>query len=107
MSLILRDAQYLCWKTFKKISKNLGSKGGEVGVLSAMMTDLPEKAGNLAAVVKALEASKPDKPNTKEMLATELSDMLYVIFVMAEHYGINLEDSFLQTMNDRILKFVS
>lgn len=106
MSLTLRDAQYLCWKTFKKI-KNFGSKEGEVGALLAMMADLPEKAGSLAAVVKALEASEPDKPSIRTMLATELSDMLYVIFVMAEHYGINLEDSFLQIMNDRILKFIS
>ena len=71
-----------------------------------MMTDLPEKIGNLAAVVKALEASKPDNLKAKEMLATELSDMLYVFFVMAEHYGINLEESFLQAMNDYMLKFV-
>jgi NTP pyrophosphatase (non-canonical NTP hydrolase) len=40
------------------------------------------------------------------MLATELSDLLYIIFVLAEHYGIELEDSFLQTVNDYMLKFI-
>jgi len=31
---------------------------------------------------------------------------LYIIFVLAEHYGIELEDSFLQTVNDYMLKFI-
>ena len=105
--MTLRDAQYLCWKNFRRINEKLGSKEGEVWTPFVMMTDLLERAGGVAAAVKGLEASKLDKPNTKEMLATELSDMLYVIFVLAEHYGINLEESFLQTMNDYILKFVS
>lgn len=40
------------------------------------------------------------------MLATELSDLLYMIFVLAEHYGIELEESFLQTVNDYMLRFI-
>ena len=69
-----------------------------------MVTDLLEEAGEVASAVKGLEGFKPpEKPKTKEMLATELSDMLYIIFVLAEHYGINLEESFLQTMNDYII----
>ncbi|RLI16918.1 transcriptional regulator, partial [Candidatus Bathyarchaeota archaeon] len=48
----------------------------------------------------------PEKPKTKEMLATELSDMLYMVFVLAEHYGIELEEAFLQTVNDYILRFI-
>jgi NTP pyrophosphatase (non-canonical NTP hydrolase) len=61
----------------------------------------------VAAVVKGIEGFKPpDKPKTREILATELSDLLYIIFVLAEHYGINLEESFLQTVNDYILRFI-
>jgi NTP pyrophosphatase (non-canonical NTP hydrolase) len=72
-----------------------------------MTTDLLEEAGEVASVVKGLEGFKPpEKPKTKEMLATELSDLLYIIFVLAEHYGIELEDSFLQTVNDYMLKFI-
>jgi len=68
---------------------------------------LLEEAGEVAAVVKGLEGFKPrEKPKTKEMLATELSDMLYIIFVLAEHYGINLEESFIQTVNDYMLRFM-
>ena len=72
-----------------------------------MITDLLEEAGEVAAVVKGLEGFKPpEKPKTKEMLATELSDLLYMIFVLAEYYGIELEQSFLQTVSDYILRFV-
>jgi len=72
-----------------------------------MVTDMFEEAGEVAAVVKGLEGFKPpEKPKTKEMLATELSDLLYIIFVLAEHYGISLEDSFLQTVDDYILRFI-
>lgn len=72
-----------------------------------MTTDLLEEAGEVASVVKGLEGFKPpDKLMTKEMLATELSDLLYIIFVLAEQYGIELEESFLQTVNDYILKFI-
>jgi NTP pyrophosphatase (non-canonical NTP hydrolase) len=72
-----------------------------------MIADLLEEAGEVAAVVKGLEGFKPpEKPKTKEMLATELSDLLYIIFVLAEHYSIELEDSFLQTVNDYMLRFI-
>ncbi|KPV64500.1 MAG: hypothetical protein AOA65_0959 [Candidatus Bathyarchaeota archaeon BA1] len=54
-----------------------------------------EEAGEVASIVKVLEGYKPpEKPKTKEMLATELSDMLYAIFVLAEHYNIDLEKDF-------------
>ena len=72
-----------------------------------MVTDLLEEAGEIASVVKGLESFKPpEKPKTKEMLATELSDMLYIIFVLAEHYGIELEETFMQTVNDYMLRFI-
>ena len=108
MSLTLRDSQHLCWKSFKRINERLDPKRGKGWTPFVMVTDLLEEAGEVAAVVKGLEGFKPpDKPKTKEMLATELSDMLYIIFVLAEHYGINLEEFFLQTVNDYILRFIS
>jgi NTP pyrophosphatase (non-canonical NTP hydrolase) len=72
-----------------------------------MVTDLLEEAGEVASVVKGLEGFKPpEKSKTKEMLATELSDLLYIVFVLAEQYEIELEESFLQTVNDYILRFI-
>jgi NTP pyrophosphatase (non-canonical NTP hydrolase) len=108
VSLTLRDAQHLCWKNFKRINERLDPKRGKGWTPFVMVADLLEEAGEVAAVVKGLESFKPpDKPKTKEMLATELSDLLYIIFVLAEHYGVNLEESFLQTVNDYILRFIS
>ena len=72
-----------------------------------MVADLLEEAEEVASVVRGLEGFKPpEKLKTKEMLATELSDLLYIIFVLAEQYGIELEESFLQTVNDYILRFI-
>jgi NTP pyrophosphatase (non-canonical NTP hydrolase) len=104
VSVTLRDAQHLCWKNFKKINEKLDPERGKTWTPFVMVTDLLEEAGEVAAVVKGLEGFKPpEKPKTKEMLATELSDLLYIIFVLAEHYGIELEESFLQTVNDYVI----
>jgi len=100
----MRDAQHLCWKNFRKINDKLDIERGKAWTPFVMVTDLLEEAGEVATVIKGLEGfNPPDKPKTKEMLATELSDLLYIIFVLAEHYGIELEESFLQTVNDYIV----
>jgi NTP pyrophosphatase (non-canonical NTP hydrolase) len=107
VSYSLRDAQHLCWKTFRKINDQLDPARGKGWTPFVMVTDLLEEAGEVASAVKGLEGFKPpDKPKTKEMLATELSDLLYMIFVLAEHYGINLEESLLETVNNYILRFI-
>jgi len=107
LSVTLRDAQHLCWKNFRKINDKLDAERGKGWTPFVMVTDLLEEAGEVAAVVKGLEGFKPpEKPKTKEMLATELSDLLYIIFVLAEQYGIELEESFSQTVNDYMLRFI-
>ena len=108
MSVTLRDAQHLCWKTFRRINDKLDPERGKGWTPFVMMTDLLEEAGETAAAIKGLEGFKPaEKPKTKEMLATELSDMLYMIFVIAQHYDIELEDAFLETVNNYVLRFIS
>ena len=107
MSTTLSDAQHFCWKTFVKMNRRLDEKRGRPWGPFVMVTDILEEAGEVASVVKGLEGFKPpDKPKTREMLATELSDLLYMIFVLAEHYKINLEEKLLQTVNDYILRFL-
>lgn len=104
MSVTLQDAQHLCWKNFRKINDKFDPERGKTWTPFVMITDLLEEAREVAAVVKGLEGFKPpEKPKTKEMLATQLSDMLYMIFVLAEHYGIELEQSFLQTVNEYVI----
>jgi len=107
LSVTLSGAQHLCWKTFRKINDKLDPRRGKSWTPFVMVTDLLEEAGEVAAVVKGLEGFKPpEKRKTKEMLAGELSDLLYIIFVLAEHYGIDLEETFLQTVNDYMLRFI-
>ena len=107
LSVTLCDAQHLCWKNFRKINDKLDPERGRGWTPFVMVTDLLEEAGEVAAIVKGLEGFKPpEKPKTKDMLATELSDLLYIIFVLAEYYGIELEEVFLQTVNDYILRFL-
>jgi NTP pyrophosphatase (non-canonical NTP hydrolase) len=94
----------ICWKNFRKINEVLDPERGKSWTPFVIVTDLLEEAGEAAAVIKGLEGFKPPgKPKTKEMLATGLSDLLYTIFVLAENYGIELEDAFMQTMNDRLI----
>ena len=107
MPMTVRDVQHLCWKNFRKINDKLDVERGRAWTPFVMVTALLEEAGEVAAAVKGLEGFKPpEKPKTTETLATELSDLLYIIFVLAEHYGIELEDAFLQTMNDYMLRFI-
>ena len=107
MSVTLKDAQHLCWKNFRKINDKLDPEKGRSWTPFAMVTDLLEEAGEVAATVKGLEGLKsPEKTTSPHILATELSDLLYIIFVLAEHYEVKLEDVFLQTVNDYILRFL-
>lgn len=103
----MRDAQNLCVKNFKMINERLDPMRGKGWTPFVMVTDLLEEAGEIASVVKGLEGFKPpEKPKTKEMLATELSDLLYMIFVLAENYGIKLEEPFVETINGYLSKFI-
>jgi len=103
LSVTLSEAQHMCWKVFHKINTKLDRDWTPF----AMVTDILEEAGEVASAVKGLEGFKPpEKPKTKEMLATELSDLLYMIFVLAEHYKIDLGELFLQTVNDYTLRFI-
>ena len=106
--LTLRDTQNLCWKSFRKINDKLDPKRGKEWTPFVMATYLLEEAGEVASAIKGLEGFKPpEKPKTREMLATELSDVLYIAFVLAEHYGIDLEETFLDTVNDYVLRFIT
>ena len=89
MSYTLRDAQHVCWKTYKKLGRNQ--------TVLSLVTGLLEEASKVATTVK----EQPEE--VKQTLATQLSDLLYSVFILAEQYGVNLEEIFLQSVNDRIL----
>lgn len=107
MPLTLFEAQTVSWKISKKIDAKLDAERGRKWDPFVIVTDLLEEAGEVAAVVKGLEGFKPpEKPKTKEMLAEEMSDLLFAIFVLAEHYGVNLEETYLEHVNNYLLRFL-
>jgi NTP pyrophosphatase (non-canonical NTP hydrolase) len=107
VSIALRDAQHLSWKTFRKLGNMPATERGREWTPFAMVAALLEEAGDVASAVRGLEGFKPpEKTKTKEMLATELSDVLFMVFVLAERYGIELEESFMQAMNDKFISML-
>ncbi len=107
MPLTLFEAQTVSWKIFRKINSKLDAERGRKWDPFVIVTDLLEEAGEVAGTVKGLEGFKPpEKPKTKEMLAEELSDLLYAIFVLAEHYDVNLEETYLEHVNNYLFRFL-
>lgn len=53
--------------------------------------------GDLAKLLLA-EAEVREIPDAKEKLGHELADCLWSIIVLADEYGIDLEEAFLKTM---------
>jgi NTP pyrophosphatase (non-canonical NTP hydrolase) len=100
MSLTLRDAQHLCWKTFKKF-ETFDQKGTTVFTNPAY---LPQKVAEIAQKIKTTDSDEAAK---KEAIAKMLSELLFAACVLAEQQGVNLEESFLQTVDEMILAFVS
>lgn len=101
LSLTLRDAQHLSWKTFKKfetVDKKRSASLGSAG-------DLVKKANEISVKIDSLEKSGSE--GKKEEIAQLLSELLFIMFVVAERQGFSLEDSFLQSVDDLILGFVS
>jgi NTP pyrophosphatase (non-canonical NTP hydrolase) len=74
--------------------------------ISATVSDLEKKAGETAEKMKNLE-NIADNGAGKEDLAKLLSELLYLTFILAEHYGVSLEESFMQTIDEYILGLVN
>ncbi len=94
MSITLRDAQHLSWKTIKKFEAFNQKQAATIGTSQ----DLTQK-------VTALLATASDSGKTEA--GKRLSELLFSVFVAAERSGVSLEDSFLETVDELILGFVS
>ncbi len=99
MSLTLRDAQHLSWKTYKKFETLNEKRPASVGTVDALV----KKAGEIFEKIKTEESSKEGKEAEGKLL----SELLFTALVLAESRGVELEDSFLQTVDELILGFVS
>jgi uncharacterized protein YueI len=97
LSVTLRDAQHLCWKTFKKLE--LMNKRNSAPTNTAMV--LAQKAEDIS------QKTHIKKTECKDNAAKLLSELLYMTFVLAEQQGVDLEESFLQNIDDLILNSVT
>ncbi len=100
MSLTLRDAQHLSWKTFKKFESLNSERSAEFDSEGELVT----KATEIAKKTKSLQTAQPPE---REELGRLFSELLFSLFVLSERNGISLEDSFLQAVDKIILGFVS
>jgi hypothetical protein len=101
LSLTLRDAQHLSWKTFKKFESVNEKRSASFGSAA----DFVKKADEIAQKIRTLENSGSSAG--KEEIAKLLSELLFAMFVLSERCGVSLEDSFLQSVDELILGFVS
>jgi len=101
LSLTLRDAQHLCWKTFKKFEM-IDQKNSRTYTTGE---NLVKKSEEIAQRIKAIQGL--DSTYKKEELAKLLSELLFGAFTLAEQEGVNLEESFLQAIDEMILGFIT
>ncbi len=99
--MTLRDAQHICWKNFRKIQDQIDPEAGKNWKPSVTVTELQDHLGKLLDTINKSESTAKD--SDKNMIGQELSDLIYLTLILAEYYRIELEDIFLETVNDRIL----
>ena len=93
MSLTMRDAQYLSWKTFKKLEK-----AEQELPVSGSISDVISKT---EAIMKKIKASQGI--DDKEVLGQMFSELFFLVFVIAEQNGVNLEESFMAAVDEIII----
>lgn len=101
LSVTLRDAQHLCWKTLKKFEK-IDPKNSD---RYATGENLIKKSDEIAQVIKSMQ--NLDAAAKKQEFGKLLSELLFAAFVIAEQQNVSLEESFLQAIDEMILGFVS
>jgi hypothetical protein len=101
LSITLRDAQHLSWKTYKKFE----SLNEELGRGIASETELVKKTEEIAGRLKSKKDI--DTPQSRDELARMFSKLLFSVFVLSERCGVSLEDSFLQAVDEFIMELVT
>jgi len=83
----------------KRYSKMEMDKFGKVWTDAQVMQGFVGDVGDLMRLVMAKEGIR-EIENLDEKLAHELADCLYSVFILAERYGVDIEQSFLKTMDE-------
>lgn len=81
---------------YSELEKN---KQGREWTNLNLMEGFVGDVGDLMKLIMAKEGVR-DIENVDEKLAHELSDCLWCILVLADKYGIDLEQSFMETMDE-------
>jgi len=76
-------------KLAQEISRSIGKRHSPF----VIVTDILEEAGEVAATVKGMHGMKQRRPKQGD-LGKELSDLMYSIFWLANHYKIRLNDHY-------------
>lgn len=79
MSLTLRDAQHLCWKTFRIINDKITPDKRKERTPSVTVADLTEDSGKVAGLVKALEEAKPSDKERKRKNWQQVSRIYFTL----------------------------
>lgn len=82
-----------------KYSELERSKNGKEWTNSQIMEGFVGDVGDLMKLVMAKEGVR-QIDGVDQKLAHELSDCLWCIIVLADKYGVNLEESFTKTMSE-------
>ena len=89
------EAQRYSYQLFLDQNRRLGRSWTPFVMVSKTL----EEAGEVSEVVLGLEGIKSREGYTREMLGRELSDLLYNVFIIAESYGLNLEEFYKPTID--------
>jgi NTP pyrophosphatase (non-canonical NTP hydrolase) len=75
------------------------ARNGKAWTNSQIMEGLVGDVGDLMKIVMAKEGAR-DMENVDTKLKQELSDCLWVILVLAQKYNVDIEQSFMESMDD-------
>ncbi len=92
----LRDRAIEISKRYKGLELQ---RYGREWTTEELMLGFVKDVGDLAKYIHAHEGTR-EVDNLESKLATELSDCLWSIIVLADRLGVDLEKAFMQTMDD-------
>lgn len=85
-------------KEFEKVEKKKWGVEGAMIELSKQVGELSGKVMMFEGYYIAGRDALPEYQTSKEKIADELSDILFIVIRIAEHYGINLEEEHLKQL---------
>jgi NTP pyrophosphatase (non-canonical NTP hydrolase) len=95
----LADIQKRALQIRKRYEEYETKRNGKAWTNTDIASGFVVDVGELIEIIMAKEGLR-DLDNVDEKLAHELSDCLWCVFVIANNYGINIEEVFLKTMDD-------